>query len=185
MENQEIWKEIKGFEGLYEVSNLGRVRSLDRYIKHWRGGVMKLKGQIMKFNYKYNNKENYILIHLSKNGKNYAYSLHRLVAEAFIPNPDNKPIIDHINGIRTDNRVNNLRWCTQKENANNPITISKHINGKKSKKVNQYTLDGILIKTWPSASEITRQAGYSTSLICSCCRGEYKSVYGYNWSYVN
>ena len=121
----EVWRLVKGFEGFYEVSNFGRVRSLDReIIKHSKNGklysIIK-KGSIMVL---YQNKKrgNYMQVHLSKNGELYHLRVHRLVAEAFIPNPYNKPDVDHIDGDPTNNNVNNLRWCTKSENMRNPIT---------------------------------------------------------------
>ena len=120
MENllNEVWKPVKGFEGLYEVSNLGNVRSVDRYVMNGNRCCL-LKGKPRKPYYK---SDGYLKITLSKNKKGKNYSVHRLVAEAFIPNPNDLPFIDHINTIRDDNKVENLQWCTQKENCNNPLT---------------------------------------------------------------
>lgn len=120
MENlfNEIWKPIKYYEGLYEVSNKGNVRSLDRYVTNGNRYRL-LKGKPMKT---FPNSDGYLKINLYKNGQRKLYSVHRLVANAFIANPKNLPCIDHINTIRDDNRVENLRWCTNKENSNNPLT---------------------------------------------------------------
>lgn len=110
----EIWKDIEGYEGLYQVSNEGRVKSLggNRYkVIRILDGNVSIQG--------------YNRVNLFKDGKPKTYYIHRLVAEAFIPNLDNKPCIDHCNTIRTDNRVENLRWCTYEENNNNPITTKK------------------------------------------------------------
>lgn len=104
----EEWKDVKGFEGLYQVSNEGRVKSLggNRYKV-----IRFLKGYIQITGYR--------VFTLWKNGKYKLLTGHRLVAKTFIPNPENKPCVDHINTIRTDNRVENLRWCTVKENNSN------------------------------------------------------------------
>ena len=110
----EIWKPIEGYDN-YMVSNLGRVKSLN----YRRTG----KEQLLKNKI---DKDGYFYVCLCKDGKTKAYKTHRLVASAFIPNTENKPCVDHINTDITDNRVDNLRWCTQKENCNNPITRTKH-----------------------------------------------------------
>ena len=116
----EIWKEIKGYEGLYEVSSEGRVRSLDKWVK---GKVLYLKkGKVLKESYS----DGYPQVVLTKDERRKSYKVHRLVAESFIDNPNNLPCIDHINTIRTDNRIDNLRWVSYKENSNNPITLKKH-----------------------------------------------------------
>ena len=112
----EIWKPIEGFDN-YMISNLGRVKSIDRYVPHPKGGIKINKGKLLK-----PSMGNYLLVSLNRMGKKYTKNIHRLVAEAFIPNPDNKPCVDHINTIRTDNRVENLRWVTESENMNNPLT---------------------------------------------------------------
>lgn len=131
MENlfNETWKPVKGFEGLYEVSNKGNVRSLDRYSMHGKGYRL-FKGKPMKT---FPNLYGYLKTNLYKNGQRKLHSVHRLVANAFIANPKNLPCIDHINTIKTDNRVENLRWCTNKENSNNPLT-REHINIKSHSK---------------------------------------------------
>ena len=120
MENllNETWKPIKGYEGLYEVSSLGNVRSVDRHLM-FSDRCCFLKGKPRKPYYK---SDGYLKVRLYKNGQGKNYSVHRLVAEAFIPNPNDLPFIDHINTIRDDNKVENLQWCTQKENCNNPLT---------------------------------------------------------------
>lgn len=121
MEN-EIWKPIKDYEGLYEVSNMGRVRSLDRGNIDSTGRKQHFKGMILKQG---KDNSNYLVVVLSKNGKTKTFRVHRLVAEAFIPNPENKPCVDHINTIRTENEVANLRWATYEENNNNELTNKK------------------------------------------------------------
>lgn len=138
MENllNEVWKPVKGFEGLYEVSNLGNVRSEDRYVMNGNRCCL-LKGKPKKA---YLHSNGYLMADLFKNGQGTHYLIHRLVAEAFIPNPKNLPCIDHINTIKTDNRVENLRWCSHKENMNNPLT-REHINIKiRSKEVQEKRL---------------------------------------------
>ena len=114
---KEIWKDINGYEGLYQVSNLGRVRSLNRYVNSAIKNNNKVirKGKILKFNSNWNN---YLQVNLSKCGKEKMFAVHRLVALTFIPNPNNLSQVNHIDGNKFNNSVNNLEWCTAKENIN-------------------------------------------------------------------
>lgn len=118
----EIWKDIKNYEGLYQVSNFGRIRSLDKLIDDYRGKEVRLiKGKVLKpFN-----RNGYYVISLTKNKKRNNYSVHRIVAQTFIKNVDNKPYINHLDYDRHNNRVDNLEWCTQKENINWSIVNMK------------------------------------------------------------
>jgi hypothetical protein len=118
----EIWKDVKGYEGSYQVSNKGNVKSLTRYVKHSRGGTQILKGRILKKRSGKNNK--YLSVSLLKNGKNKTFYIHFLVAEAFIgERPENK-VIDHIDNNIENNKVENLRYCTQRENIASRSKIS-------------------------------------------------------------
>lgn len=122
----QIWKDIEGYKGHYQISNYGNVRSLkkDAFLRK----CAYLKG--------------YKIISLWKNGIGKMFRVHRLVAAAFIPNPENKPCVDHIDGDRANNHADNLRWVTVKENQNNPITKSKWI-GKKAKPHNEKAVEQI------------------------------------------
>lgn len=118
--DNEIWKPVKSYEESYEVSNLGRVRSKERTHKGGRYGNLdiRIKSRFLSPRVEYG----YKVVNLCKNSRSKKARIHRLVAEAFIPNTENKPQIDHINTIRTDNRVENLRWVTPKENCSNPLS---------------------------------------------------------------
>ena len=118
MPEEEIWKSIDGFENLYEVSNTGKVKSLERTVKTKNGTFQSYKERILK---QHDNK-GYFAVVLCKEGKIYPKLVHRIVAEAFIQNPLNKPFVDHIDACSKNNNVSNLRWVTQKENCLNPIT---------------------------------------------------------------
>lgn len=146
---EEIWVDICGYEGLYQVSNQGRVRSLDREVKRKGNSICTSKGKIKKNTI---GKKGYLYTYLTdKNGNTKGIFTHRLVAQAFIPNPGNKPEIDHINGIRNDNRVENLRWVTKEENMNNPLTKeNQKITNKRSGNPNSK----MVICIFPDGNEI-------------------------------
>lgn len=167
----EYWKDIKGYEGLYMVSNLGRVKSLN----YRNTGQKKvLKTPLSSCSYRE--------VALCKNCKYKVVLVHRLVAEAFIPNPDNLPQVNHKDEDKSNNRVDNLEWCDAKYNCN----YSKH--NKKSKEnkgkiVCQYSIDGEFIALYRSASMVQKQLGYYSKYISRCCRGEANTAYGYKWKY--
>lgn len=184
----ERWRDIKDYEGLYQVSNFGRVRSFDKYIKCRNNHLRLLKGRILS-----NTIEKvlgYYVVGLTKNGVKEHFRIHRLVAEAFIPNPHNLPTVDHINAIRTDNRVENLRWADMKLQMNNEATKEHLIDYKynrkdQSKPVLQYTLDGQFVAEYPSIIETQRQTGICRVAISRCCLGKphYNTAGGYIWKY--
>ena len=164
-EINEIWKDCKGYEGLYQVSNLGRVWNikLQRY----------LKGSY--------NKDGYIRVNLTaKNGKCKTESVHRLVALAFIPNPKGLPQVNHIDENKENNCVDNLEWTSIKDNANHG-TRNKRISKANSISVYCFELD----KTFYGAREAERELGINHSSISKACRGKQKTAGGYLWEYYN
>ena len=174
----EIWKPIKDYEGLYEISNLGRVKSLPR------NGTIKTEKILTP-----NMSGRYARIGLRDKIK-IKYSVHRLVAEAFIPDPDNLPQVDHINGDRYDNRVENLRWVTAKENSNNPLTLKKCsiASIKKAKRggangnavaVYVYDLNKKLLSTFSSAIEAATYFNVKYSRVLHNINKEQNHVNGY------
>lgn len=169
--NIEIWKDIKGYEGIYQVSNYGRVKSL-----HNKFGNKEL---IMKLNKKYNG---YYQVRLKNNGESKDVSIHRLVALHFIPNPENKPQVNHINEDKSDNRAENLEWCTSSYN-NTYGTRIERVKSKVSKPVLQYDLNGNFIKEYLSLVEASKQNNFSAGNICNCCYGRYSQANGYIWKY--
>ena len=183
---KEIWKDIEGYEGIYQVSSEGRVRSLNRVEDRGRH----IKGKILK---PCINHYGYCIVGLFKNGTQKKNMVHRLVAEAFIPNPDNKPYCDHINTCKIDNRVENIRWVTHKENMNNPLSIKQRKEhtewckrGKEHhgiKPVIQYDKKNNFIREYFSIREASKENSVSEQSICSCCRGNLKAAGGYIWKY--
>jgi hypothetical protein len=180
----EIWKAVVGYEGLYEVSNLGNVRSLNFN----RTG--KIQNLIL-----HKLRKDYFNVTLSFKNTTTAFSVHRIVAIAFIPNPENKRTVNHKNGIPSDNSVENLEWMTYGENIKhaydylgkkpNKTGLGKlgKLNGN-SKPINQFSLDGIFIRYWDSASQIKIELKFSTGDISSCCTGKHKTCGGFKWEFA-
>lgn len=171
---KEEWRDIKGYEGLYQVSNTGKVRSLITN--------KILKQQLYKCGYLY--------VGLWKNRKLKYCRVHRLVAEAFLDNPNNLPDVNHKSENKTQNNVDNLEWCDQKYNVNFGTATERRRKTNTnhpsySKVVLQYDLNGNFIKEWPSTMEIERQLGYTNTNISACCLGKYKQRYGFKWQYKN
>lgn len=185
---EEIWKDIKGYEGRYEVSSLGNVRTVKRFVKN-KNGMRLVKSHILKSHI---DEKGYCKIFLRKedSGKNIVNYVHRLVAEAFISNPNDYPCIDHIDTNKSNNNVSNLRWVTHIMNMNNPLTKNKMSgrlinNEKRSKEVIQYSVDGVFIKKWPSLNEVERVLGIKCGRISGCCnhKPKHKTAGGYKWEY--
>ena len=167
---EEIWKDKKDYEGHYQVSNLGRVKSIKF------GKEIILKQHI-------NIKGGYYYVCLLKNGKHKNYYVHRLVAEAFLPITDNLPQVNHKDENKLNNSVDNLEWCTNEYNHNYG-TINERISQSQSKPVLQYDLNGNLIKEWKSINECGRN-GFNQGDICKCCNGKRKTAKGFIWVYKN
>ena len=183
--NQEKWKDINGYEGLYQVSNMGRVKSLERAVPSKNGSKRTIRERILKSRITPNGYSQVFLFNGRRKGK--LLLVHRLVCEAFHENPENKPEVNHINENKLDNRACNLEWVTRKENCNygtRPARIAKANVKNKSKSVGQYTLDGKLIKVWQSIREVERQLGFSNANISKATRDERKTAYGYVWKYI-
>ena len=160
MHTQETWKNIEGFDG-YQISSLGRVKS----VKFGKERILKPR----------KNNCGYLRVGLCEDGKQEWYLVHRLVANAFIPNSNNLPEVNHIDKDRTNNKVDNLEWCDS--TYNNRYSLSKP--------VNQFTLDGRFIRRWECMNEIQYQLGFRQGHIWSCCQGIRKSAYKYIWRYAH
>lgn len=172
----EVFKDVKGYEGLYRVSNLGNVLG----IKH-----NKLLSQKT-------NKYGYKEVNLFKNRKGKSITVHRLVAQTFIPNNDNKPQVNHIDGDKANNVVNNLEWTTNNENMLHASTtglrdnkqIGMIVKEKRGKKVMQYDLDGRFIKCWNSVREVADELNIDRHAVRKVCKGEAHQTHNYIFIYA-
>lgn len=174
MNEIEEWKEIINFEGRYQVSNLGRIRSMDRIVRYPRGskGTATKKGVLLKPKVSHGYLE---VVLLGSDGIRYSRRVHRLVAEAFIPNPNGYPYINHRDENKQNNVVSNLEWCTPKYNSEE-YTRKRFL-------FRQYDLDRNLIREWNSMTEAAAYVGGNKSGIYHCCNGRLKTYKGFIWKY--
>ena len=192
--DNEIWKDIKGYEGLYQVSNLGRIRSFHEY-KGTNYRIVSLgKGKI-----------GYLTVCLHLKGKRKTFNVHRLVAETFIKKPIGKDFVNHKDENKQNNKVSNLEWCTRSYNYNygtckeraiknhdyskmkekiNYFELSHKAAIKRMRKVIQYDLNMRLIKKWNSIKEC-KENGFNPKDICLCCKNKRHSHKGYIWRYAD
>ena len=187
---EEIWKDIDGYEGYYQISNRGRVKSLTRKTKY-QNTTRKLKEKIKSA---FISTTGYERVELSRDNSNKKYNVHRLVATAFIPKIEGKEFVNHINGIKTDNRVENLEWCSCSENELHAYRIGLAKNSEKQRKaVSKYAkenrvkpiiqlgIDGSFIKEWKSAIEASEKLKIGNKTISNCVTGRSKTAGGYKW----
>ena len=182
----EIWRDIKGFEGIYQVSNIGRVKSLERYVPSKNGSYRKEKEKIRAIHL---DKYGYFYIILCNSGNNYKRLIHRLVAEAFIPNPNNYPIINHKDEIKTNNMIwvnedgsidydkSNLEWCDVQYNTRYSL----------SKSIIQFSKDNKIINIWDVITDAANNLKINKSQIIKCCKRKPKhnTAGGYKWQYLD
>ena len=176
---QVIWRDIAGYPG-YQISDTGEVKSLERTIIRSDGQRKRVRERILRPRI---NNMGYKYVNLLCGGKATSKTVHKLVAIAFISNDNNKPCIDHVNGIRTDNRAENLRWCSYKENQNFPIAVKRR--EKNLVPVEQWALDGTLVNTFPSIATAEREMGVSHCNIVACCNNRRKIAGGFVWRYTS
>lgn len=182
----ETWRPVKGFEGIYEVSDLARVRSLPyeetRCSTAGKVYTIKHPAKIRKLQMGLNG---YYALLLKKDGKYYPASVHRLVAEAFVPNPDNLPEVNHKDECKTNNLPSNLEWCDHAYNQKQG-TISERISASKQKRqIEQLTLDGQHVAYFDSAYDAAKVFGSTKANICCVLKGRSKTAYGYLWRFVD
>lgn len=183
---REEWRDIENYKGLYQVSNMGNIKSLERTVWNNSRGYRTVKERILKPR---KNSCGYLQVNLCKDGKIKQYCIHKLVAQAFIqfvPEADTSYEIDHRNTEKTDNRVSNLCFVTSSQNKLNPKTRERHINHpKKSKAVMGIDKITGLILEFPSTHEAERKLGIAQTIIVQCCKGKYKSAGGFYWYYAD
>ena len=184
----EEWRPVKGYEGIYEVSNLGRVRSLDRVSKFKTGRVVPIAGRVMKTGLHYKGYERLMLSDGS--GREISKFVHRLVAEAFIPNPDGLPEVNHKDEDKTNNRPENLEWCSHIANSQHGSRGARigawHLeNSPRRTAINQLTMDGEYIQTFPSQGQAAKAVNGSQGNIAMVLRGDRHYAYGYRWEYAD
>lgn len=165
---EEIFKDIEGYEGLYQISNLGNVKALN-YNREKREKELK----------RYINRYGYFYVELCKGAKRKKITVHRLVAQAFLSNPNNYNVVNHKDENKQNNNVDNLEWCNYLYNANYG-TRNKRI----SKPISQFDKHGNFIKRWESAKEIERILNIDSGSVSKCCKGKLKSAGGYKWQYA-
>lgn len=185
---EEIWKDIRGYEGLYQVSNLGNVKSLN-----WRNQGVQKNLWLKPHN------RGYLQVELAKDGKKKCFVVHRLVADAFVPNPNGFPQVNHKDEVKTNNASENLEWCTRSYNAKYSLVRHPertpngcvHRRGCRHKGANTNTpiaqigANGEVVKVWGCSRDIFLETGMSDWSISECCRGNRKTAYGYKWQYAS
>lgn len=183
----EVWKDIAGYQGRYQVSDLGNVKSLN----YSRKGVAQLLKPVLK-------STGYYVVSLRVNGRQKQFYVHRLVADAFVNKKYGCSVVDHINTITTDNRAENLRWGTTSDNVNNPISasqrtksIQKLLKGKygvyslKHRACVQKDLDGNVIKVWGCMYDAVRELGIDSGSLTKVCQGKQRTAKEFKWEYCN
>lgn len=180
MSEGEIWKDIDGYEGLYKVSDKGNVYSVERRDSRGR----KCGGRVLRPSY---DKDGYLLVSLYKNGKAKKKRIHRLVIEAFVPNPNNLPDVNHRDEVKTNNELSNLEWCDAGYNTNYGTRIERIVQAQ-SKKVRAVNINTGEVIRFKSTAEAERK-GYDQAGVSAACRGVYNvgggNLYrGYEWYYM-
>lgn len=178
----EVWKDIEGYEGIYQISNQGRVKCLPKDVVSTKyGHVRHYPERIAKV---YSRPKGYLYVELSKDGKAKKVSIHRLVAEHFIPNVEDKPQVNHIDGNKVNNKVDNLEWVTASENIKHAHNNSLRGEFHKGIAVEQYTMSGEFVRRFKSINKASKITGIDYSTIKKNCEGIFKQAGGYLWRYT-
>lgn len=177
----EIWRDIPGYEGMYQASSMGNIRSVDRVLIV-SGRTIKRRGKVLQQQVRKRRGVCQVFLGKSKN-----CTVHRLVALTFIPNPNNLPQVNHKDENPTNNQVSNLEWCDNYYNCmygTRNQRIGNIVKSKHTKAVVQCDMNGNQIKVWESAREVERQTGYHNTAISAVCLGKKKTAYGYKWVFT-
>lgn len=180
---EEIWKDIPLYEGVYQASNLGRIKSVERVaLKNYRGNRI-VKERIMLGTV---NRDGYLKVHFKHNDINKGYFIHRLIAQTFIPNPLNKPQVNHKDGNKLNNSVNNLEWVTNLENQQHAVRMGlkshKTVN---NKSIEKYDMCDNFIECYNSLTLASKVNKISIGNLSSCCNGKRNSAGGFKWRFKN
>lgn len=184
----ENWKDIKGYEGFYQVSDLGRVKSLERDVYFPNGIIIRhMEEKILVPNI---DKQGYAYVSLCLNGKRKSIKVHRLVAMAFLPNPENKPQVNHIDEVKTNNAVDNLEWCNAQYNINYGTRTERQVQNRRSFKLgNNPQAKPVfceeLNKTFDCAKRAEEELGIWGTSIIKVCKGKAKTTGGFHWRYAD
>lgn len=173
------WRDIKGFEGLYQCSDEGEVRGVERLMGPAKGDKPRIKKSVKL---KLVDHKGYLQVRLYKNGKQHSYLVHRLIAETFLPNDDPTKEVNHINECKSDNRVSNLEWISHIENVNHATCQERKVkNNKRTCEVIQISKDGNVLNEYDSIREAGRITNISNQSISACVNGKRKTAGGYLW----
>jgi hypothetical protein len=181
---EEIWKNVAGYIGLYEISNMGNIRSCQKQYKLWHGGICVKKSKILSPSHRCGY---YIIVLTNSISERNTFCVHRLVASAFIPNPENKEEVNHKNGIRDDNRLQNLEWVTASENVIHSYAVLKRKGsntrtGQNKIPITQITYDGFVVSEYPSITKAQEITGIDRFHISACAKGKRQNAGGYLWA---
>jgi len=182
MNTEEQWKKTEGYGGIYEVSTYGRGRTIDRVTVDCNGMKRKIKKRILGLAI---NALGYPVMGMYVNGHGGGKTVHRLVAKAFIPNPNNLPCINHVDGDKTNNHVSNLEWCDHSYNMKHACDTGLVKSPGSVKRRVRQLLNGQVVGTFESVSEAARSISINRSCVSRCCTGSYPSAGGYQWEYLN
>ena len=182
MDNKETWKPITGYEGLYEVSSHGRVKSVMRILKRKNGKLMSVKERILKYGYT-DKKKKYYTVALAFMKSLKTFKVHRLVAKHFCEGYKPELHVNHIDGNKLNNHYTNLEWCTHKENAKHAFDTGLFEGSMSQRKdIVQLTLDGEFVRDIFSASSLHKK-GFDKGRILDCCKGKRKTHKGFRWMF--